>query len=217
MWLAGTVALCGTPAAAQTLMPGTAPAAEPAASPFYLSLSGRPAASDSVMPERRAGLAPEPDPGFYLGGVVGYAFTDNLRAEIEAFYRNDRLGAPPAGERPFEMTFTPSRPAAGATSVYGGMARGVWEFGKDSAFAPYVGGGVGLASVEFDITLDGARDREEGNLFAYEFTAGARYTLTPRSSIRAGYRLSNTNDTDAGTPRADERTHAIEFGINYRF
>ena len=216
MWLAGMAALCVPPAGAQTLTPGTAPAAEPA-SPFYLSIIGRPAASDSDVPDNGPGLAPAPDPGFYLGGVVGYAVTDNLRAEIEAFYRNDRLGGQPAGSNPFDMTFTPSRPAPGAASVYGGMARGRWEFGRDSAFAPYVGGGVGLATVDFDITLDSAKDRDEASLFAYEFTAGARYTLTPRSSIRAGYRLSGTSDTDRDTARPDERTHAIEFGINYRF
>lgn len=214
--LAGMAALCGAPAGAQSLAPGTAPAAEPS-SPFYLSLIGRPGMSDIDAPDRSADLAPARNPGFYLGGVVGYAFTGNLRAEIEAFYRNDRLGAPPGGNAPFDMTFTPSRFTPGVTSAYGGMARGLWEFGKDSAFAPYVGGGVGLANVEYDIALDGARDTEESNLFAYEFTAGARFTLTPRSSIRAGYRLTGTGDADPNTTRPAERTHAIEFGINYRF
>lgn len=216
MLLAGLAALPGGRVRAETPtpLPDPAVAARPT-SPLYLSLSSRPATERA--PDSRKGFTAEADPGFYLGGVVGYAFSDNLRAEIEAFYRRDGIGAlSPRGRAP-GMTFTPSAPASGGVSHYGGMARGYLEFGKGSSFQPYVGGGVGLATVEFDIMLDGARKQDEENLFAYEFMAGARYTITPRSSIRAGYRLSGTTDPDPGAPHAGDRIHAIEFGINYRF
>ncbi len=210
MLLAGLAALSGAPAQAE--MP--AAAARPP-SPLYLSLTGRPATDPD--PESRKNFTAETDPGFYLGGVVGYAFSSNLRAEIEAFYKRDGLGTLSPGARTPGMTFTPSAPASGGASLYGGMARGYWEFTRGSNFQPYVGGGVGLATVEFDIMLDGARKQDEENLFAYEFTAGARYTITPRSSIRAGYRLSGTREAELNASHPDDRTHAIEFGINYRF
>jgi len=208
--LAGVVTLCGTTADAQA-QAQTSAAKQPA-SPVYMSLTGRPAASES-----RPLQGPESEPGFYLGGVVGYAITGSLRAEIEAFYRQDAIDAPPAGTRALDMTFTPSRPAPGGASVYGGMARGLWEPGNSAGFTPYIGGGIGLATAEFDIIVDSVREREEESLFAYEFTAGARYTITPGSSIRAGYRLFGTRDSEHDPAKPNDLVHAIELGIKYRF
>lgn len=214
VWLAGAAAVGAGPAAAQSLTAGTDPAAQPAPSSLYFTITGRPAAP--VTPAPRQPLGAEGDPGFYLGGVVGYAITGNLRAEIEAFYRHDGFDSV-AADKPFDMTFTPSRPAPGSANVYGGMARGRWEFGNGSGFAPYIGGGVGLAAAEFDIIVDSVREHEEESLFAYEFTAGAHFSLTPRSSIRAGYRLFGTRDSERDPAKSADQTHSIELGIKYRF
>lgn len=215
--LAGMVMVCAAAARAQMQAPPVGPAEADAAppSPLYLSLTGRPAASAAV--ESQHGRTADADAGFYLGGTVGYVFSRNLRAEIEAFYLRDGPGAHSARGSAFDMTFTPSMPASGGASQYGGMARGYWEFGAGGNFTPYVGGGVGLTTVEFDIIVDGARARDEENLLAYEFTAGARYIITPRAALRAGYRMSGTRERRLNPTGADERIHAIEFGIKYRF
>lgn len=205
--LAGIVMACAAAARAQTQ--ATPP------SPVYLSLTGRPAVP--TVPESRNAGTTDTDAGFYLGGTVGYVFSRNLRAEIEAFYLRDRPGTLSARGPALDMTFTPSMAASGGANLYGGMARGLWEFGGGGNFTPYVGGGIGLTTVEFDIIVDGARARDEENLLAYEFTAGARYIITPRAVLRAGYRMSGTRERRLNPTGADERIHAIEFGINYRF
>lgn len=217
--LAAVITVSGAEEAqAQTKVP--VPAAGPASaepsSPFYLSITASPAKAPLIR-EHGSDAAAQTDPGFRVAGIVGYAFSSNLRAEIEAFYRRDRLDAAPGQPPALDMTFTPSVPVPGGAGRYGGMARGVWEFGETGGFTPYVGGGVGLAAVDYDITVDGERNQEEENLLAWEFTAGARYNITPSSYLRAGYRVSGTTEPETDPAHPHDRIHAFEFGINLRF
>jgi len=206
----------GPAAYAQTSAPPSAPARAAApASPLYLSITGGPA--KAAVPDARQRPLAETDPGVRIGGVVGYAFSRTLRAEIEAFYEKEGLGVAPGAGHGLDMRFTPSLPAIPGSSLYGTMARGYWEPGAATGFSPYIGGGIGLASVGFDITVDGTRAQEDENLLTYEFTAGARYAITPSSSVRAGYRLSGISEPERAPARDDSRIHAIEFGFNIRF
>ena len=73
------------------------------------------------------------------------------------------------------------------------MANGYYDFHfTDSSFTPYLGGGVGVASIGYDI--GGYTDAVA--TLTRQFMAGVGYDIDPSTALTAGYRYFSGSDAD---------------------
>jgi opacity protein-like surface antigen len=159
------------------------------------------------------GLSTDFDTGFGVSGAIGRDLSDfltgsltNFRAEAEIAYNENGIeGA--AGN-----------PEINATAY---MANLYYDFQTSDTyrnFVPYVGVGVGAATVE----LDGiALGDDEDTVFAYQVRAGINYRIRPGLLLSLGYRFFDTQDPEfrsaLGNFESEYRSHAVEAGLRFRF
>ena len=141
------------------------------------------------------------DLGFEAGGALGYAF-EQFRIEGEVTYRQNAVD---------ELTVT--RDAAfglptglvvdpdGEVTSLAFMANGFYDFDTGSPLRPYLGGGIGFASIEADVTAGGVQLVDENTgVLAYQAMAGVSYEISDGLAVFGGYRFFGTQDpglTDA--------------------
>ena len=117
-----------------------------------------------------------------LGGAFGYDF-GNFRVDGEIALRGNmisRLGVTPID---------------GDTLAWSYMVNGYFDFPTNGPVKPYIGGGIGLATVAIDWHVPGffpfsqvsiADDSDSG--VAYQFSGGIGYEINPRTTVSFGYR-----------------------------
>jgi len=133
------------------------------------------------------------DLGFGVGGALGYDF-GAFRAEGEIAYRlNDTDDGNVIG-------FGPG-PVDGDISALSFMANGYYDIPvANSPLVPYVGVGVGVASIDADITApllsSLALVDDSATVFAYQFMAGLGYNISPTITLTADYRYFTTTDPE---------------------
>jgi len=148
----------------------------------------------------------ETDAGFVFGGVIGYKWAFGLRAEGEISYREndmDNIGGVPVSGDLSSLTF---------------MANGWYDFNTGTPWIPYVGGGIGVASV----SVDSPGFDESDTVFAYQFGGGIGYEVNTGIVLSADYRFLGTSDPsfpDPGFPdiEAEYYSHNIMIGIRGHF
>lgn len=147
------------------------------------------------------------DEGVALGVAVGYSFWLNWRAEGEfTIRRNDPDKA--AG-----TVLTAGSPLY-ASAI---MANVFYEFRGESNWVPYIGGGIGSATLDPDDTAD---DTSE-TVFAYQFGSGLGYELSESVTLTADYRYFATEDADFGqsgvTAELEYSNSSVWLGLRYQF
>jgi len=153
------------------------------------------------------------DTGWNVGGAIGHDY-GNFRAELEVTYKENELdtlttfiSVPglPAGVYP----------ADGEVSALTYMVNVFWDFENSSPLTPYVGGGIGGASIDID--------DEDDTAFAYKAAAGVAWKLGPNLDLLVDYSYLSTTDLEfnvsgATIPvEADYTTHSVSGGIRFRF
>lgn len=126
------------------------------------------------------------DPGYAVGGFVGYEFGNGWRTEGELTYRvNDVDGF---------LNLN----ADGDVSSIALMANGFYDFDLGSPFVPYVGGGIGVAylSVNDVGALGNPLADDDDTVFAYQLGVGVGYQISPTVTLTADYRYFATADGD---------------------
>ncbi len=114
---------------------------------------------------------------FRLEGELGYKRLRADKVEVDA----DLLDEFDLDDGDFD--------ADGSGSVLSLMANGLFDFGDESTWNGYVGGGFGRARVKFA----GERD----SAFAWQFIAGARKAISPTIDLGLKYRYFRTGKIDA--------------------
>ena len=159
------------------------------------------------------------DPGLNIGGAFGYDYGKG-RIEFEIAYRGWDMdtftipgvvagvvipGCPCSGTQP------------GDASALSFMVNGYYDFhSADSPLAPYLGAGIGFASINADLGL-GAD--ESATVFAYQLMAGIGYDINPTTVLTVGYRYFGTTDPEfvsLGIP-INATIAANEFNVGVRF
>ena len=150
--------------------------------------------------------------GLGLAAAFGNYFTPNWRAEGEINYRNsdvDSIGG---------------TSGSGDLSAFGLMVNGYYDFATDSAWTPYIGLGVGAASVSFDgVSPVGGSQIDDSDLaFAYQAIAGISRDVTEQTAMFAEYRFFGVPDlglkTDSGVSvDSDYGEHRIMVGLKWSF
>ncbi len=136
------------------------------------------------------------DPGFNIGGALGYDF-GLVRAEIEITHHRAQwdefaIGATPA---------LPACPCVGTDddhiSATSFMVNGFYDYNFDeSLFSAFLGAGIGGARVSLDSNDSGAGIVDSDVVFAYQFMAGVGYQITNSTTLTLGYRYFTTTNPE---------------------
>ncbi len=158
------------------------------------------------------------DNGYSISGFIGHRFEGGLRVEGEVNYnrqgvkRHSGVTAGGANIDAVDASVLTRGATLGATvgtivdsgigsqKNFGAFLNGYFDFGgKDSAFQPYVGGGIGLQSAKFDYRPSNVDvgQASKTNL-AWQLMAGASYKVSPSFELFGQY-----NYRDAGKTKID--------------
>ena len=170
--------------------------------------------------------------GFDGSGFVGYdlgAF--RLEAEV-AYKRADideietLIGLPGAiGQgRAIPQTFVDA--GGGNTTALSFMINGMLDFGDDDGVSGFLGGGVGVARVNFNnqrqFSNQGAFIDDSDTRFAWQLLAGVRQAISDNVDVTVRYRFFNVSDLEMiGFPGSTYvtrlRTHSFLGGLTFNF
>ncbi len=183
------------------------------------------------------GLRERYEIGYDVGGFIGYDF-GGFRAEFEVSYKDNNadittiekgipaipllttVAVPPVG------VYTDA--ADGNARVLAFMANGLFDFGgkQDLDWGGYLGGGVGIARVQFH-ELQVAKyyrawldDSDTG--FAWQVLAGVYKPITKHIDLGLRYRFFNVADINTFTTNGLEtntryRSHSLMLTLAYNF
>jgi outer membrane protein OmpA-like peptidoglycan-associated protein/opacity protein-like surface antigen len=175
------------------------------------------------------------DTGYDVGGLVGYDF-GSFRLEAETSYRRAGIDGATAGSQGLAVDrvggvtrrVTGSFPGEGRVNVLSFMLNGLLDFGKDDGMQAFAGGGVGIARVSLDGTLDRQNPAGTGFIndsdtgFAWQAIAGVRAPISKSWDIGLKYRFFNAPNVNLVDPigRAidtDLTSHSLLGTITYNF
>ena len=100
------------------------------------------------------------------------------------------------------------------------MANAYYDFKNESRYTPFVGGGLGLANVEYDLDkIDGDKinEKDDDNVMAYQIILGGSFAATERLDIDLQYRYFATKDPDLFDADLEYQTHNVMLGLRYNF
>lgn len=196
--------------------------------PYFTGFLGASFAQDATVTFNDFSTAPSDDkvtfdPGVYLGGTGGYDF-GFLRLEGELSYRNAELDT---------VTFSNGerfRNVDGNLGVFATMFNVFFDLQNPSRVTPYLGGGIGFATLllsdtnGFGNTLGYQRlyDESDDTVFAYQLGAGVDVAINNRFSLDLGYRYFRTEkaelETDFNTTNEMRfESHNAMVGFKFKF
>lgn len=160
------------------------------------------------------------DAGFGINGAVGYRF-DDARVELEVAYTNNNVEGVTVND-------LAEVPLDGNIESAQFMVNGYYDIPTKSRFSPYIGGGVGVATltaddVEANIPGIGALELDDtGASFVFQVKAGVAYEISEQASAFLGYRLHGIpgQNFDAFNADFDADTllvHSLQLGARYEF
>ncbi|MEG3181973.1 OmpA family protein [Sphingomonas sp. LT1P40] len=169
--------------------------------------------------------------GWDVGGVIGYDL-GGFRIEADVSYRRATVDG-------YSATITTpaysnggvlynvgagSYTAGGKTSALAFMINGLLDFGEDDGVQGFIGGGVGVARVKSQYTLNGNGDwlDDSDTVFAWQAVAGLRQPISENVDVTLKYRFFNADDVRLidVTGRTNEgrmRSHSLLGGITFNF
>ena len=162
------------------------------------------------------------DLGFRVGALtLGYAFDSGLRTELEVAYRRNELEIIEFDDAR-GMINTGLGDAVDTASV---MANAIYEFDLGLALHPYVGIGLGMANVSYDISVFDTGEvilDESEKAFAYQAMVGVGVPLGRRFHLSADYRYWGHAEvdfrTEVGDPvSTDHPLHQASLTLRYAF
>jgi opacity protein-like surface antigen len=164
------------------------------------------------------------DPNIDIGGTAGYDF-GTVRLEGELTYKH-------AGIKSITSQSSGSsfRNVDGSLGAFAMLFNGFFDLHNKSQVTPYLGGGIGFASLHLSETtgidnlgqsliLYGAGD---DTVFAYQVGTGVEIAINRQFSLDLGYRYFATDsgrfDSDLGiTTRLRFASHNAALGFRFRF
>jgi len=137
------------------------------------------------------------DPGINIGGSAGYDF-GFLRIEEEMSYKNGDISS--VTEQGFNTRYVNVDGHLGSFAM---LTNGFFDLHNDSPVTPYLGGGIGFATLNLSTTRgvdanlgvlnDHIFQSDQDTVFAYQAGAGLEVALNRRFSLDLGYRHFGTS------------------------
>lgn len=192
--------------------------------------------------------------GWVVGAAVGLEFGENFRGELEVAYRTFDMDNPSRADIEIDYSFasfyhdevspnysntghltqTAFVSADGDVKAWSFLAN-VWydfDLGNDSRFTPFIGGGIGAASVAVDYSAGIAGTFTTGAssntyavsartsfddsswVFAYQLGVGLGYDLGGGTLLSAQYRYFGTSEAEVGPINQRVGGHNFIIGIS---
>lgn len=179
--------------------------------------------------------------GFVVGGNFGVKWDNGLRTEIElglrkhssnrharlrTTYSYGAITGTNAAQNTLHLTSSTDRVADTDLQMraYSLMANAWYDFDFGMPFTPYVGGGIGLAQVQIDGSIDSTRIAEKNDVvFAWQVGAGVAFPLTDSIKAFVDYRYFAASDASlrlepgyhGGGIDADFNSHSVLVGLRF--
>jgi len=163
------------------------------------------------------------DPGINIGGTGGYDF-GYFRFEGEISYRNSEISSIT------DQNGVKYRRADGNLGVAAFMTNAFFDLHNASRVTPYLGGGIGFATLQLSDTYGtdqtSARwrlyDEGDDTVFAYQVGAGVDIAINRRFSLDLGYRYFGTdtakiNEDSAWVNSLKFESHNVAVGFRVNF
>ncbi len=154
----------------------------------------------------------DPLAGYSLSGAAGLDF-GIIRLEGEVFYNDNELDSFGG----FFGTFD------GTVETLAGMGNIFLDIPTGIGITPFIGGGIGYADVEADISSGFANlVNDSDGVLAWQLRAGIAFAIFPYTDLTLGYRYFVTEDLDmqnaTGSVEVEGlRTHIGEIGLRFTF
>ena len=159
-------------------------------------------------------LTLESDNGLAFGVAIGQEFTGNIRLEAEIAYQENDLDKA-------SISGLGSADIIGDTSSLALLLNGYYDFKNESAFTPFISGGIGMAKVDVsNISLPGFGPvtlSDDDTVFAYQIGAGLGYAINEKVSLDVKYRYFGTSDPEFELATAEYSSHNVYAGIRVSF
>jgi opacity protein-like surface antigen len=153
----------------------------------------------------------EYDFGYNIGGTVGYEF-QMYRAELELAYKTASVK---------NAIGTAGRVNAdGDVSSTALMLNGIIDFKSASSLTPYLGLGLGFASVEVnDFRVETATETvsDKSGVGAWQIIAGLSVDLSDKVLLDFIYKYFRTADATIGNADVGYGSNNFSAGVRYRF
>ena len=159
------------------------------------------------------------DPGVYVGGTAGYDF-GIIRLEGELSYRQNEMDS--ITDRDFGIKYGG---VDGDVGIFAFMANAFLDFHNDSPITPYIGGGIGGATIYLSDTHgDGLviYAEDDDSVFAYQVGGGLDIALNRQTSLDIGYRYFGTEKASFNSDwyqsvKFETESHNIAVGFRFKF
>lgn len=158
-------------------------------SPFYVHLFGGPSIPQDVHGVDRTStpfrnyVVSLKNPGYLVGGAIGWRFSKDWRAEAELAYRRYSLN---------QVTYTTSTTLDGYADALSLMGNLWYDVPHGGHLTPYVGGGIGGALANYNNKKSGFKASDTG--FIFQLGAGVNWRMTDKVSLDVGYRFRGIVD-----------------------
>jgi opacity protein-like surface antigen len=159
------------------------------------------------------------DTGFLVGGAIGAHITPNFRGEVELSFKSHDIDGVDDSDGDAITG------ASGDVDIFFVLANFWYDFDM-GAFTPYIGGGVGVAKVNADLTLYDSYDWDVDNwTLAGQVGAGLQWKFADNWGLDLGYRLKATSpvDFEQGDGASYNITgvsfveHVVQLGLTFGF
>jgi len=150
------------------------------------------------------------DTGWNAGGAIGHDY-GSFRAEVEVAYRENDLESASAPGFPT----TPAQFGEQMQSL-SYMLNLFLDFENNSPLTPYLGGGIGGATIEIS---DNTGFEDDDTVFAFKGAAGISWSLGPNLDLLVDYTYLRTTDPEFSSiqQEIEYSTHNVSGGIRFRF
>ena len=147
------------------------------------------------------------DAGYVVNAAFGNAYANGVRAELELAYRQSDIDE-------LSIDGWDSGSVDGDVSAVAGMVNAYYDFDTGSEFKPFIGAGLGYASVELDADDGGS---EDDGVFAYQLMAGVGFAVSKQVSLDLQYRFFATEDPEFDDVESEYMTHNAMIGVRFNF
>jgi opacity protein-like surface antigen len=133
--------------------------------------------------------------GYFVGGVIGYRFTQPYRVEAEISYRQNDFN--------YAKHYGMKYHLHGNVSTLAFMGNAYYDFNCHPIIRPYVGFGVGCARLHDKIRFEDFSSKHHEYGIAYQVMTGANYLICENVDLGAEFRYFH------GRKKADDYSLAL--------
>ncbi len=165
--------------------------------------------------ELSSGAELSAEDGLGAAVAIGYRYGGGFRSEFEVGFRRNDLDSVSAAGTFFGTAVAANAALNGDVSTAYGLINLYYDIDMRSAWSPYVGAGIGGASVELDSTTLDVDDTD--TVLAYQALIGASYRISDNVWARGGYRYFATSDPEIAGAEFEVQNHILGIGLQIGF